>query len=664
MINIPWGNDFALKVPIKKKVIQTTGEIEIQDFDVSSVEQLHVFLQHNEHLPDWHSSQVEWSADPENSSGIIVEVSSQMAPIGMYNIILTGVQNGRRFFSQQCRQFKIIGNASSSDLVIYEGIQTYTLDEVIVLDARGRDGLSAYELAVARGFEGTESEWMATLKGENGNGVAGVELIEQVGNVDHYRMTFTDGTYFDYTVTNSSGTLTPEQIAEIVTELSNTITAGDLNAYTKTEVNNLLNSKANTSDIPTSLSDLNDDATHRTVTDTEKQTWNNKQEPISDLNTIRQNSSNAYQKPNTGIPLSDLSEEVQDAIENAGSLTEETDPIFVASAAHGITSNDITNWNGKYTKSNSGIPKTDLANDVQTSLGKADTALQSYTESDPTVPSHVKAITTTDISNWNNKQPALTFDSTPTAGSNNPVTSAGIKAYVDNATPTITMDDTPTSGSSNPVKSSGIYNALQGKQNTLTFDTTPTASSSNPVTSGGVKTALDLKANQSTTYTKTEVDGLLEDVAYLSDDDGQATTLDFDPQADTVWNKAQTLGSAQQAQARNNIGAVGSVTVNGTTYTPTNGDVDLGTIGGSSGDVNVIETVKVNGTALEPDANKAVDITVPSAVTESTVSGWGFTKNNGNVSSTDVTTIVYTTQAAYDALATKDSNTLYIIPES
>lgn len=113
------------------------------------------------------------------------------------------------------------------------------------------------------------------------------------------------------------------------------------------------------------------------------------------------------------------------------------------------------------------------------------------------------------------------------------------------SSPTITMDDTPTSGSSNPVKSSGIYNALQGKQNTLTFDSTPTASSTNPVTSGGVKTALDLKANQSTTYTKTEVDGLL-------------------------------------------------------------------------GDVNVIETVKVNGTALVPDANKAVDVSVPTNVSDLT----------------------------------------------
>ena len=35
------------------------------------------------------------------------------------------------------------------------------------------------------------------------------------------------------------------------------------------------------------------------------------------------------------------------------------------------------------------------------------------------------------------------------------------------------------------------------------------------------------------------------------------------------------------------------------------------------GEPNVIETVKVNGTALTPDAQKAVDITVPTAT-----SGW------------------------------------------
>ena len=50
---------------------------------------------------------------------------------------------------------------------------------------------------------------------------------------------------------------------------------------------------------------------------------------------------------------------------------------------------------------------------------------------------------------------------------------------------------------------------------------------------------------------------------------------------------------------------------------------------GGGGDTNVIEVVKVNGTALTPDSNKAVDVPVP---TEQTVSGWGFTKNTGTYS--------------------------------
>lgn len=55
---------------------------------------------------------------------------------------------------------------------------------------------------------------------------------------------------------------------------------------------------------------------------------------------------------------------------------------------------------------------------------------------------------------------------------------------------TLTFDSTPTSGSTNPVESGGIKTALDAKQNTLTFDTTPTASSTNPATSGGIYTAI------------------------------------------------------------------------------------------------------------------------------------------------------------------------------
>lgn len=71
---------------------------------------------------------------------------------------------------------------------------------------------------------------------------------------------------------------------------------------------------------------------------------------------------------------------VDDSINNSGFITSETDPIFSASAASEISSNDISNWNAKgtYSKPNDGIPKTDLDSGVQASLDKADTALQTH----------------------------------------------------------------------------------------------------------------------------------------------------------------------------------------------------------------------------------------------------------------------------------------------
>ena len=50
-----------------------------------------------------------------------------------------------------------------------------------------------------------------------------------------------------------------------------------------------------------------------------------------------------------------------------------------------VTETTVSGWGftkntGTYSKPSTGIPKTDLAQDIQTSLGKADTALQSYTE--------------------------------------------------------------------------------------------------------------------------------------------------------------------------------------------------------------------------------------------------------------------------------------------
>ena len=78
-----------------------------------------------------------------------------------------------------------------------------------------------------------------------------------------------------------------------------------------------------------------------------------KQDVINDLATIRSGASagaTAYQKPSGGIPKSDLASAVQTSLNKADTALQsytETDPVFSASPAAGITSNDITEWNDK-----------------------------------------------------------------------------------------------------------------------------------------------------------------------------------------------------------------------------------------------------------------------------------------------------------------------------
>ena len=107
------------------------------------------------------------------------------------------------------------------------------------------------------------------------------------------------------------------------------------------------------------------------------------------------------------------------------------------------------------------------------------------------------------------KQDTLTFDAVPTADSDNPVKSGGVHSALaskaDASTVTalsgtvntlsgtvagkqdvLTFDSTPTAGSSNPVTSDGISKSLATKQDTITIDSTVTAGSGNPVSSAAV----------------------------------------------------------------------------------------------------------------------------------------------------------------------------------
>lgn len=83
----------------------------------------------------------------------------------------------------------------------------------------------------------------------------------------------------------------------------------------------------------------------------------------------------------------------------------------------------------KYEKPANGIPASDLASGV---IPTVPTALSQLSDD-----STHRLVTDTEKSTWNGKQNALTFDSTPTANSTNPVTSGGVKSYVDGAIPTV-----------------------------------------------------------------------------------------------------------------------------------------------------------------------------------------------------------------------------------
>lgn len=97
-----------------------------------------------------------------------------------------------------------------------------------------------------------------------------------------------------------------------------------------------------TPSIPSSLSEMSDDASHRLVTDTEKSTWN-----------AKSNFSGNY-----------------DDLTNKPTIPSE------------VTEADVAGWGftkntGDYSKPANGIPSTDMTQEVQASLDKADSALQS-----------------------------------------------------------------------------------------------------------------------------------------------------------------------------------------------------------------------------------------------------------------------------------------------
>ena len=127
------------------------------------------------------------------------------------------------------------------------------------------------------------------------------------------------------------------------------------------------------------------------------------------------------------------------------------------------------------------------------------------------------------------KQDKLTFDTTPTDGSNNPVTSDGIRKALNkklgkNGNASTATKATQDSNGNNIITTYATKTEVAGKQAKLTFDSIPTANSSNPVTSDGIKKAIDAKTvDLSNYYTKTQVDSAISTaISAITDGDNNS----------------------------------------------------------------------------------------------------------------------------------------------
>lgn len=85
----------------------------------------------------------------------------------------------------------------------------------------------------------------------------------------------------------------------------------------------------------------------------------------------------AYVKPSSGIPKTDLASAVQTSLGKADTAYQKPSGGVPSTDLASAVQTSLGKADSAYQKPSSGIPSTDMSSAVQTSLGKADTALQS-----------------------------------------------------------------------------------------------------------------------------------------------------------------------------------------------------------------------------------------------------------------------------------------------
>lgn len=140
-----------------------------------------------------------------------------------------------------------------------------------------------------------------------------------------------------------------------------------------------LDDYAKTADVPTQLSQLSGDSTHRVVTDAEKARWDAGSGEGFDIHTLTTENSLADSDEMAFHDVSASTPRKTTWSNIKAKLKTYFDTLYIGATSlvgyatqAWVQSQDY----GTYTKPSGGIPKTDLANDVQTSLSRADTAVQ------------------------------------------------------------------------------------------------------------------------------------------------------------------------------------------------------------------------------------------------------------------------------------------------
>lgn len=233
----------------------------------------------------------------DNVGRIMASNSGNLA-LGVYGVELTGYYNGEpwRFYASEV--FEIVNEGGDSASSVVDGIPIYNVTFAVTL-GDGAD-ISFVDTAIINhnGSDTSHSDIRQDI----------TQLQEDVANAGKVDDVKVNGVSVvsskEANITVPTKTSDLQNDSEFVTESeletalgeaghvddvkvngSSVVSNKEANITIPTKVSDLQNDLefASQNDLPTDLSDLQEDSTHRTVTDEEKEDWSNKQDPITNV---------------------------------------------------------------------------------------------------------------------------------------------------------------------------------------------------------------------------------------------------------------------------------------------------------------------------------------------------------------------------------------------